>query len=86
MCILSHCLSSGLSNLSPRDPFAYEPVTLVYNPLRQVLRFRNNDTVNRRLKVLPLDSPSFSISGPQGASKLKALKNTKVIDAPSKNE
>lgn len=44
----------------------------------QVLCFRNNDSVNRRLKLLPLDSPHFSISGPRSPHKLKALKQTKV--------
>lgn len=44
----------------------------------QVLCFRNNDSVNRRLKLLPLDSPHFTVSGPRSAHKLRALKQTKV--------
>ena len=43
-----------------------------------MLCFRNNDSVNRRLKLLPLDSPNFTISGPRSPHKLKALKQTKV--------
>ncbi len=45
---------------------------------QKVLCFRNNDSVNRRLKLLPLDSPHFAVSGPRSPHKLKALKQTKV--------
>lgn len=45
---------------------------------QQMLCFRNNDTVNRRLKLLPLDSPHFAVSGPRSPHKLRALKQTKV--------
>lgn len=45
---------------------------------QRVLCFRNNDSVNRRLKLLPLDSPHFAVSGPRSPHKLKPLKQTKV--------
>lgn len=45
---------------------------------QKVLCFRNNDSVNRRLKLLPLDSPHFAVSGPRSPHKLKPLKQTKV--------
>lgn len=45
---------------------------------QKVLCFRNNDSVNRRVKLLPLDSPHFAVSGPRSPHKLKALKQTKV--------
>ena len=45
---------------------------------QRVLCFRNNDSVNRRLKLLPLDSPHFTVSGPRSRHKLKPLKQTKV--------
>ncbi|CAN0000400.1 unnamed protein product, partial [Sphacelaria rigidula] len=44
----------------------------------KVICFRNNDSVNRRLKLLPLDSPHFTVSGPRSPYKLRALKQTKV--------
>lgn len=45
---------------------------------QRVLCFRNNDSVNRRLKLLPLDSPHFAVSGPRSPHKLKPLQQTKV--------
>ncbi|CAM9537111.1 unnamed protein product, partial [Discosporangium mesarthrocarpum] len=52
-----------------------------YEPFGQhdkVIFFRNNDSVNRRIKVLPMDSPHFAISGPRSPNKLRELRQSKV--------
>ena len=52
----------------------YEPFGLY----EQTLYFRNNDSVSRRIRVLPPDSPYFEVIGPRSPGTMKELKQSKI--------
>jgi hydrocephalus-inducing protein len=52
----------------------YEP----FGTYEQVVYFRNNDSVSRRIKVLPPESPYFDVIGPRNPVKMKELEHSKI--------
>lgn len=52
----------------------YEP----FGVYEQTLFFRNNDSVSRRIRVLPPESPYFEVIGPRSPVGLKELEHSKI--------
>jgi hypothetical protein len=52
----------------------YEP----FGVYEQTLFFRNNDSVSRRIRVLPPDSPYFEVIGPRSPVDLSELQHSKI--------
>jgi len=52
----------------------YEP----FGVYEQTLFFRNNDSVSRRIRVLPPDSPYFEVIGPRSPVKMSELEHSKI--------
>ena len=52
----------------------YEP----FGVYEQVLYFRNNDSVARRIRVLPPDSPYFEVIGPRKPGSMKELDHSRI--------
>ncbi|KAH8054149.1 hypothetical protein JL720_14520 [Aureococcus anophagefferens] len=65
------CLEDNTTQVRFRD---YAP----FSCIERTLRFRNNDHVARRIKVLQPKSPYFEVSGPHARGKDVTLKQSKV--------
>jgi len=52
----------------------YEP----FGVYEQTLYFRNNDSVSRRIRVMPPDSPYFEVIGPRLPGKMRELEHSKI--------
>ena len=63
------------------QPYPHILKFLQYEPFgvyEQTLFFRNNDSVSRRIRVMPPDSPYFEVIGPRSPGKMRELEHSKI--------